>query len=380
MTGPLAGIRVLDVTRVWSGPMASAILADLGADVIRIELPGRADGEVPPMLPGTDESWFRQTVNRNKRSVLADLRTDEGRDFFRALVGTADLVVENFRPGTLDGWGVGYAGCRAVRDDIVMVSISGFGADDRTGAGAYDPIVQAYSGWMALHADADGRPRRTPTFVADDLVALYAAIGALAALQHRSRTGEGQHVEVSMLDSLLAATSGLLTRERHGIAATRLGNDTDFVVPSNCYPCSDGALYLVAALNRQWRRLAELIGRPELGVDPDYAGARARIEHRDAVDALIGAWTSTRTTDEAVAALTAAGLPAAPVRTLAEVASDPALVERGTLQPVPLGDGELWLTGPPTRFSATPVHLRTAAPRPGEHTDALHTELDQETP
>ncbi len=385
MTGPLEGIRVLDVTRVWAGPMASAILADLGADVIRVELPGRPDGEVPPLLPGTDESWFRQSVNRNKRSVLADLRTGDGRDFFLELVATADLVVENFRPGTLDGWSVGYDACRAAREDIVLVSISGFGpgspgaSGDPSGAGGYDPIIQAYAGWMALHANPDGQPRRTPTFVADDLVALQAAIAALAALQHRHRTGEGQHVEVAMLDSLLAATSGLLTREVHGIPATRLGNDTDFVVPSNCYPCRDGSLYLVAALNRQWRRLAELIGRPEAGRHPDFAGALARIERRDAVDAMISDWTRTRSTTDAVAALTAAGVPAAPVRTLAEVAADPSLVERGVLQSVTLDEGQpIWLTGSPAHFSATPVRLRTPAPRPGEHTAAVRAALDQE--
>lgn len=378
---------MLDVTRVWAGPMASAILADLGADVIRVELPGRPDGEVPPLLPGTDESWFRQSVNRNKRSVAADLRTEDGRDFFLRLVATADLVVENFRPGTLDGWSVGYHACRAVREDIVLVSISGFGPGspggpgDPSGAGGYDPIIQAYAGWMALHADSDGTPRRTPTFVADDLVALHACVGALAALQHRQRTGEGQHVEVAMLDSLLAATSGLLTREVHGIAPARLGNDTDFVVPSNCYPCRDGSLYLVAALNRQWRRLAELIAHPEAGRDPDFATAAARIEHREAVDAMIGAWTLTLTAAEAVAALAAAGVPAAPVRTLAEVAADPSLVERGVLQSVDLDDGQpIWLTGPPAHFSATPVRLRTPAPRPGEHTAAIRAALDQEQP
>src|SRR6266508_5142717 len=242
LPGPLAGTRVLDVTKVWSGPMASCVLGDLGADVVRVELPGSLDGELPPRIPGTGQSWFRQTVNRNKRSVALDLRVPEGRDRFLGLVGHADIVVENYRPGTLDGWGVGYAACRAVRPDIVFVSISGYGQyGPRAHLPGYDPVVQAHGGWMSLNGEPGGSPLRAPTFIADELAGLHGAIGALAALRHRDMTGEGQHVDVAMLDSLLAGSSGLLTLAASGLPPARLGNETDFVVPANTYACNDGA-------------------------------------------------------------------------------------------------------------------------------------------
>jgi formyl-CoA transferase len=377
LAGPLDGVRVLDVTKVWSGPLASCVLADLGADVIRVELPYGRDGEVPPQIPGTGLSWFRQTVHRNKRSVGLDLREPAGRAAFLALVGRADVVVENYKPGTLHGWGVGYADCRRVRPDIVFVSITGWGQyGPDAHLPAYDPVVQAAAGWMALNGEPDGAPVRAPTFLADELAGLYGAIGALAALAHRSRTGEGQHVDVSMLDALLAGSCGLLTLAATGAPPRRWGNETDFVVPSNVYACGDGHVYLAVALDKHWRALAALMGRPELARAGGFATNAERLANRDAVNAVVADWCAGQTTAGAVGALAAAGIVAAQVRTLAEVAGDRHVAERAMLQPTTLHNGtRALITGPAVKFSRTPIRVRTGAPAPGADTAEVLAEV-----
>ncbi|MCI4066459.1 CoA transferase [Micromonospora sp. R77] len=374
VTGPLHGLVVIEVAKVWSGPLATCVLADMGADVIRVELPYGRDGDVPPAIPGTGLSWFRETVNRNKRSVGLDLRTDEGRTAFLDLVRRADLVVENYRPGTLAGWGVGYDDCRAVRPDLVMVSITGwgqYGTDiDRP---AYDPVIQAASGWMALNGEPGGGPVRAPTFLADELAGLHAAIGALAALAHRDRTGEGQHVDVSMLDSLLASSCGLLTLAAAGAAPDRWGNATDFAVPSNVYPCADGAaVYLSVALDKHWRALTGILGCPELARAPGYERLAGRRENRAEIDARVAAWCRARPADEVLRELGAAGLVAERVRNLTEVAADPHVRVREMLQDTTLHNGTTApLTGPAVKFSRTPTRIRHAAPAPGADTGSI---------
>ena len=371
--GPLRGLVVLDVTKVWSGPLATGLLADMGADVIRVELPYGRDGEVPPQIPGTGLSWFRETVNRNKRSVGLDLRLPADRDAFLDLVRRADLVVENYRPGALAGWGAGYEHCRAVRPDIVMVSITGWGQyGTDTDRPAYDPVVQAAGGWMALNGDPDGDPVRAPTFLADELAGLHAALGALAALAHRDRTGEGQHVDVSMLDSVLASSCGLLTLAATGIPPRRWGNQTDFAVPANVYACLDGAIYLAVALDKHWRVLADLIGRPELARAPGFGRGSERRENRVAVDGLVSAWCAQHPLVEVTKAFRAAGLVAEPVRTLAEVVVDPHVQAREMLQETRLHNGtSAPLTGPAVKFSRTPTRIRHGAPLAGADTEAI---------
>ncbi|MET8260536.1 CoA transferase [Micromonospora sp. NPDC005205] len=377
LSGPLQGVRVLDVTKVWSGPLATCVLADLGADVIRVELAHGRDGEVPPVIPGTSLSWFRQTVHRNKRSLGLDLRTAEGRAEFLRLVQVADVVVENYRPGTLARWGAGYADCRAVRPDVVFVSVSGWGqygpGRDRP---AYDPVVQAAGGWMALNGPVDGDPVRAPTFIADELAGLHAAIGALAALAHRDRSGEGQHVDVSMLDALLFGSSGLPTLAAAGAPPGRHGNETPFAVPSNVYACADGHLYLVVALNKHWRVLARTIGRPELADADGFRTGDQRIANRDAVNLVVAGWCAGRPVTEAVDVLTGAGLVAAPVRTLSESVADPHVRARGMLQDTVLSDGTTApLVGPAVKFSRTPTRIRRCAPAPGADSAEIRKEL-----
>ena len=377
LRGPLDGVRVLDVSKVWAGPMASAVLGDLGAEVVRVEMPGSTDGDLPPDLPGTTLSWFRQTVQRNKRSIGLDLRTPPAREVFLRLARSADVVVENYKPGTLDKWGIGYEGCRAVRQDVVFVSISGWGQyGPAAGKPGYDPIAQAASGWMSLNGEPHGDPVKAPTYLADDLAALQAVIGTLAALRHRDRTGEGQHVDVALLDSLLAASGGFLTLAALGVPLPRWGNQADIVAPAGVFGCSDGHVYIAVALNKHWRLLAGLIGRPELASAPGFATNRERRDNRDAVDGAVAAWCKERPLAEVVAALEAHGLSIAAVRTFAEAAADPDVRARGMVQETVLSDGTpVPLTGPPVKFSGTPTRIRSAAPEPGADTSAVLAEL-----
>jgi formyl-CoA transferase len=322
-------------------------------------------------------SWFHQTVNRNKRSLGLDLRIPAARDVLLRLVAQADLFVENFRPGTLDRWGIGYARCREVRPDLVMVSISGWGQYGvYAERGGYDPVIQAVAGWMSLNGDVDGEPMKAPTFLADDLAGLHAAIGALAALRHRDRTGEGQHVDVSMLDSLLFQSAGFLTLGATGVPLPRRGAETDFLVPSNRYRCADGHIYLTVALDRQWRALADVMGRPELADAPGFRTNGARLSNRDSVNAVVAHWCAPRPVADVIALLSARDLIAGPVRSFTEVAEDPHVYQRAMLQDIELCNGtRAPIIGPAVKFSRTPTSVRQGAPSPGQHTSEILDEL-----
>jgi formyl-CoA transferase len=375
-TGPLHGIRVVDLTTAWAGPMATCLLADLGADVVRIEPLDGGGPDWPPNLPATELSWAHQTVNRNKRSLVLDVRRPAGRDVFLELVRRADVVVENFKPGTLDRWGIGYERCRAVNDDVIVVSISGFGQfGPRSHQPGYDPGALATSGWMSLNGDPDGPPMKAPTFLADDLASLHAALGALAALQHRNATGEGQHVDVALLDALLSQTNGLLTLGALDVPLERVGNQVRTNVPCNSYRCTDGHVYLAIGNDAQWRRLVEAIGRPELAAAAGWATNRERVERRDEVDGLVAGWCASRSTAEVVAMGGEAGLVTARVNTFHEAARDPHVHERDMLQATTLSDGSTApIVGPAAKFSRTPTGVRRPAPRSGAHTDEVLAE------
>ncbi len=377
--GPLAGVRVLEATTTWAGPMCGCLLADFGADVVKVEHPaGEVARRSPPFLPGTDPplSFMNETLNRNKRSLALDLRGDAGRALFVRLAARCDIVLENFRPGTADVWGIGYAAVRAVRPDVIYVSISGFGQwgpdHDRVG---YDPLAQAASGFISLNGAPGGEPVKSPTFLADDLAGLHAALAALAALRHRDRTGEGQHVDVALLDAMLFQSTGYLTLGAMGVDLPRLGNQFRIAAPANSYRCRDGLVFVGVLLDSHWRRLAAVLGRDELGLDPRYATGLARIAHRDDVDALVAGWARERSAADVLAALRGADLPAAPVRSYAEAATDPHVRARDMLQEVERGGARVPLTGPAAKLSRTPVRVRSAARDLGADTEAVLAEL-----
>jgi formyl-CoA transferase len=372
LTGPLAGVQVLEATTTWAGPMCGCLLADFGADVIKVEdLAGEIARRSPPFLPGTDPplSFMHATVNRNKRSLSLDLRKARGRELFLELAARCDVVVENFRPGRMAEWGLGYEHVRAVRPDTVYVSISGygqFGVDhDRVG---YDPLAQAASGFLSLNGNPDGEPVKSPTFLADDLAGVHGALAALAALHHRDRSGEGQHIDVALLDSMLFQSTGYLTLGAMGVPLPRLGNEFRIAAPANTYACRDGRVMAGVLLDAHWKKLALLLGRGELGSDPDYATTTARIARRNEVDALVSGWASQRSAAEMVDEFARIGIPAAPVRSYAEAARDPHVVTRDMLQaiPPPGGGRPVPLTGPAAKLSRTPTRVRSTAPELGQ--------------
>ncbi|MEX2207268.1 MAG: CoA transferase [Myxococcota bacterium] len=380
LPGPLAGLRVLEATTTWAGPMCACVLADFGADVIKVELPG---GEVarrlPPLLPDGDPklSFMHVTANRNKRSLTLDLRRPEGRDVFLALAKRADVVVENFRPGTMDGWGLGYEHVRAVRPDTVYVSISGYGqfGPDRERPG-YDPMAQAASGWLSLNGEPGGAPVKAPTFIGDDVSGLHGALAAMAALRHRDRTGEGQHCDVALQDALLFQSNGYPMLAALGVPLPRMGSQFVVAAPAGVYACSDGFVMLGVLLDAHWRILTRLLGRPELESHPDYATTQNRVARRAELNALVSDWVAPKTVREVVARLEAEGLPASKVRTYAEAARDPHVLERDMLQTVRLENGEeAPVVGPAAKLSRTPVRVRSAAPALGAHTDEILAEL-----
>jgi formyl-CoA transferase len=379
LAGPLADVRVVELTTTWAGPMAGCVLADMGADVIKVEHPrGEMARRVPPMLPGPPApvSFMHATVNRNKRSLTLDLHDPRAREILLRLVARTDVVIENFRPGALDEFRLGFGELRAMKHDLVLVSISGFGqwgpAHDRAG---YDPLAQAESGWMSLNGEPDGMPTKAPTFLGDDFAGLHAALAALAALHHRDLTGEGQHVDVALLDTLLFQSNGYLTLGAVGDALPRLGNQFRIAAPANTYRCRDGLVAAGVLIDAHWKVLARVIGRPELADDASYATTLARLARRDAVDAVLRDWLAERTCAEAEEKLLGAGLPFARVRTYAQAAGDAHVRERDMLQETPVEGGRVPLTGPAAKFARTPTRIRTGPPALGEHTDAILDDL-----
>lgn len=379
LTGPLAGLRVVEATTTWAGPMCGCILADFGADVVKVESPsGEIARRSPPALPGTDPplSFMHATVNRNKRSLRLDLHDEAAREAVRDLVARSDVFVENFRPGTLDGWGLGYRHLKARKPDLVYVSISGYGqfGPDSEKVG-YDPLAQAAGGFLSLNGDPDGEPVKAPTFLADDLAGLHAALATLAALRHRDRTGEGQHVDVALLDAMLFQSTGYLTLGAMGVELPRLGNEFRIAAPARTYRCRDGRVMAGVLLDSHWKRLAVLIGRPELADHPDYATAPARIARRAEVNTLLADWAAQHSVGELVERFAREGIPAAPVRSYAEAAACPHVRARDMLQPTHGVEGEVPVVGPAAKLSRTPTRVRAPAPVLGAHNREILEEL-----
>ncbi len=380
LTGPLHGIRVLEATTSWAGPMCGCLLADLGADVIKVEaIDGEVGRKLPPYLTGERGriSFLHATVNRNKRSLTLDLRSGEGRRIFLKLAARADVIVQNFRPGTFDKWGIGYDHCRQVKADIVYVSISGFGQFgpnyDRVG---YDPLAEAESGFMSLNGAPDGAPTRCATYLCDDLAGLHGALSAVAALRHRDLTGEGQHIDVALLDAVLFQSNGFPSLAALGHPLPRLGNQSMLSAPVDVYDCRDGQIYVAVLLDSHWRVLSKMLGRAELADDSRFATPTARLQHRDECNLLLRSWLQAQTVAEAIERFNQSSIPAAPVRTYHQAALDPHMREREMLQETEQEDGQIApITGPAAKFSRTPIRVRQRAAALGEHTDQILAEL-----
>jgi len=373
LTGPLAGVKVLEITTTWAGPMGGAVLADLGADVIKVEIPSGDVARALMPMPVSDVALMHATVNRNKRSLAIDMTTADGRRIIGDLAAQTDIVIENFRPGTLARYGLAYDDLKEVKPDIVYVSVTGFGqfGPDHESAG-YDPLAQATSGYMTVNGSPDGPPTKSGSFLADDLGGLQAAIGAMAALHHHNQTGEGQYVDIALVDSMIFQTNGLATLGALGVETDRWGNEFGFAAPSKVFECADGPVYLGVLLDSHWKSLAAIIDQPELADNEAFAERDSRVMNRDVCNTLVEAWAIEQPRDAVVAALREAGLPVARVQTFIEVAQDEHVLERDMLQPTEQHDGKtVPIVGPAPKFSRTPTRVRTAAPALGAHNDEI---------
>lgn len=363
--GPLNGIKVLDLSRVLAGPWCAMILGDMGADVIKIESPEGDDVRHfgPPFDQG--ESAYFMVASRNKRSVVADLKTPEGCEKVRKLAQSADVIVENFRKGTLERFGLDAESLRPDNPGLIICSISGYGrTGDMAERAGYDFVIQAESGLMSIIGDEDQEPMKVGAAVTDIVAGQYAAQGVLAALYHRERSGEGQDVDVSLLDgavTLLAnqASAYLMTGE----SPARLGNDHPTVCPYRPFETADEPLALAIGANRQFKKLMVMLGHEALAEDPRFATNPKRVENRDELYEVMEAAFKTRTRDEWLSELHAAGLPAGAIRTVDQVMEAPELADRNMIVTAEHDKlGPVRLVGSPIKLSKTPTSVR-AAPR-----------------
>jgi len=371
MAGCLDGIRVIDLGRYQAGPRCSLILADLGAEVIKVE--AAPDGDESRRLGMVYWSQY----NRGKKSITLNLRSDTGKQILKELVLHSDMVLQNFSPGVMDAMGFGYPALKQLNPGIILINVSGFGQygpyRDRR---AFDPIGQAMAGVMFDTGSEDGPPVRCGPPVIDRITALHATIGALAALHRRDMTGIGQSLDVCLLDSAFTLTeipiAQYLTtgREPH-----RSGNRSGALAPSNTYRAQDGWVYIIAVQQRMWERFCRAAARPDLANDERATSVHSRTENIDWVDEQVASWVKDRTVAEVVEALGPAGVPVAPVQTIPEAARDPHLWERKML--VETDDrrgGKTYVAGLTVKFSDTPGAVG-AIPTPGEHNQEIYCGL-----
>ena len=369
--GKLSGVRVLDLSRVLSGPYCTALLADLGAEVIKIEAPGTGDDSrrFGPFVNGA--SVYFALINRNKKSVTLNLKHERARELLFELARRADVVVENFRPGVAARLGLDYRTLKEANSGLVYLSISGFGqSGPRADAPAYDLIIQAMSGLMSTTGFPDGPPTAAGESLADLWTGLLGSWAVLAALLERAQTGRGEHVDLAMFDSLLALQmTGLAQLFASGRAPPRVGNRHPVTTPVDAYATSDGHVALVAPSDAHFAALAEVIGRPALARDERFRANAGRREHVAELRDAIEAWTRGRSTDEAVAALRARDIPAGPVWDLAQAVGSDQAAARELVREVPHpAFGSLGVLPQPAKFQREPAGTVTREPLLGEHT------------
>jgi crotonobetainyl-CoA:carnitine CoA-transferase CaiB-like acyl-CoA transferase len=381
MAGALEGLRVIDLTRVVAGPLCAQMLGDLGADVAKVER--RGDGDDlralgPPFVPGSEDSTYFVALNRNKRSVSLDFTRPEGAAILKRMAARADVLVENFRTGTLARYGLGAADLAAVNPRLVYCSITGFGQDGPyAGRSGYDFVAQAMAGLMEVTGEADGTPgggpQRVGVPVADMFTGFAATVSILAALRHRDATGQGQHIDVNLFETM---TSLMQAPMSSWLNAARLfprsGNDSPVAVPYGVFDGSD-AKFVIGVLNdREFVRLAEALGHPEWAEDPRFRRARDRSEHRAALLDRMRTLLRTRPRAEWLARLEAAKITSGPINTARDVEADPHIQARGMIVELPHhAGGTVRVPASPLRLAATPPTYRHGIPAPGGDTDTV---------
>ncbi|MGJ8546631.1 MAG: CaiB/BaiF CoA transferase family protein [Sulfitobacter sp.] len=391
--GALDGLVVLDLTRILAGPTATQMMGDFGATVLKIENPKSGGDDTRGWGPNyardaagnpTDLSAYFMAANRNKLSIAADITSPEGQALLRKLAARADVVIENFKPGGLAKYGLDAETLRAAHPGLVYCSISGYGqyGPNRDKPG-YDLMAQGFGGIMSLTGDPDGVPTKVGVGIADVMCGMYACIGVLAALRHRDKTGEGQHVELALIDTQMAwlinegmnfLTSGDLPERR--------GNAHPNIVPYDAFECSDGHILLAVGNDPQFARFCDVLGLGALAQDASFATNLARIQNRDALIPQLRAAMARFTKDDLLDRLRAASVPCGPINNVAEALGSDQAAARGAVVDVPAPDmagGTLRLLGNPLKFSATPVTFRRPPPHFGQDTETFWDELDAET-
>jgi crotonobetainyl-CoA:carnitine CoA-transferase CaiB-like acyl-CoA transferase len=376
MARPLDGIRVVDLSRIVAGPLATQILGDYGAEIIKIEQPGVGDDSrawAPPMAADGSAAYFF-SINRNKRSVTLNLKHARGKDILKRLVARADVAVENFKPGTMEDLDLGYDVLSAVNPRLIYCQISGFGTTgpDRERAG-YDSILQGATGLMSITGERTGPPVKAGVALIDEITALHAHGAILAALLHRERTGEGQKVECSLLESGVAALMNAATAYLvGGVVQGRWGSAHESLVPYQAFRARDGYLMAGAGNERLWRAFCGVLGTPEWADDPRFDTNVKRVERREELVTLIEERLRSRTRDEWIAAFAAAGLPTGPINTVDQVFADRQVRHREMVQEIehPTA-GKVKLVGIPVKFSRTPGAIDRPPPLLGQHTDEV---------
>ena len=374
MAGPLQGLKVVEMGTLIAGPYCGRLLAEFGADVIKVETPGEGDPLRKWRLlhEGNSLWWYAQA--RNKRSIAIDLRGAEGQGVVRKLVRDADIVVENFRPGTLEKWNLGYDALARDNPGLVMVRLSGFGQTgpykDRPGFGA---IGESMGGMRYITGYPDRAPVRVGISIGDSLAAMFGVIGALMAIHQRGKSGRGQVVDVALYEAVFAMMESMLPE--YGFAGhvrERSGASLPGIVPSNTYPCADGR-YVVIGANADsiFKRMMRAIGRADLADDPGLATNDGRVKRTKELDDAIAAWTSAHPLDEVLRVLEAAEVPSGRIYSIADIAADLHYQARGMIERHRLGDKDLLLPGIVPKLSETPGETRWIGPRLGEHTDAV---------
>ena len=375
---PLTGIRVLDLSRVLAGPYCTMVLGDLGADVIKVEAP---DGDEtrswgPPFIEG--ESAYYLCANRNKRSIVLDFKTDDGRKIIHELIKRSDVLVENFRPGTLSRFSLDFEAASAINPTLIYCSITGFGQTgplrDKPG---YDFMIQAMGGLMSVTGDPDGEPMKVGVAVADLFAGQNAVIAILAALQARTQTGKGQHLDISLFDSQVAMLANVASNYlTSGNLPKRYGNAHANIVPYQSFQASDEWFVVAVGNDRQFEKLCRVMGKVELVSDDRFSTNAVRVEHRDDLISVLKPVFLTKTSNEWLAMLEAESIPCGPINTLDKVFSMSQVEAREMLIHMEhLEIGDLRLVGSPLKFSDTPVGYRLPPPKLGEHTDEVLKEL-----
>lgn len=380
MPKALSGIRVLGVTRMLAGPYVEMLLADMGAEVLHIELPRVGDDSryFAPLINGEGSCFLAS--NRNKKSITLDLRKPEGQDVFRDLVKISDIVIENNRPGTMDKWNIGYSQLKEINPGIIMTSVSGFGQNGpyaiRPGL---DIIAQAVGGLMSLTGEQGGPPMRTGNALGDFLGGLYAVYGTLTALYYREKTGLGQYIDAALLDSVVAVLENVIPiYTALGKITTRIGSRIPGIAPYNCYRAKDGYVVIGVSSNAIWHRFVTVLGRPELADDPKFASAPLRVANVEEVDAITQAWVAQKSVEEVVLELNEAGVPCGPVNSVDKLVEDPQIIAREMAVEIehPTA-GRFKVSGVTPKLSLTPGTIETPPPMLGQHNQEVYRGLLQ---